>query len=193
MRNPTSNSASSVGQPEERYRDMSEEKLDILKHDLKGRMKIMKLRGTSGGSAAAKEYNESVVPIPVPIEQDDFPVTWICTSSSQKEQLQEAYFGEEALRIDDSTRQNGWLLRWPYIRGNFNTEGYATSKELLGDIQDIWMDALKTKCGVGEKDLGHYSVVLVVPDLYDDVYLKEMCELLLVTMGFSQVILQQVG
>ena len=40
--------------------------------------------------------------------------------------------------------------------------------------------------------LQDYSVVLVVPDFYERTYVREMCHLLLVTMGFKQLCVQQV-
>jgi actin-related protein 8 len=37
-----------------------------------------------------------------------------------------------------------------------------------------------------------YSVILVLPDFYEKTYTREMCHLILVTMGFKQLCVQQV-
>lgn len=37
-----------------------------------------------------------------------------------------------------------------------------------------------------------YSVVLVIPDFYDRCYVQNMCRILLQTMGFKQLCVQQV-
>lgn len=175
-----------------RNKELSEDSLEILRLDLRARMRIMKLRGTTGGSAAAKEYNDTVRGQPVAPEQDDFPITWIDPSSSSDPPAKEVYFGEEALRLVDP-EPNGYSVRYPYRSGTFNTECYTLPQELLGDIMAIWLDALQTKLEISPRDLDQYSVVLLIPDLYQHVYVKEMCELMLKTMGFAQIILQQVS
>lgn len=37
-----------------------------------------------------------------------------------------------------------------------------------------------------------YSVLLVIPDFYDRVYVRDLVNVLLVTMGFKQICAQQV-
>ena len=37
-----------------------------------------------------------------------------------------------------------------------------------------------------------YGVILLIPDLYDEVYVREMTDLLVRTMGFKQICLIQV-
>jgi actin-related protein 8 len=40
--------------------------------------------------------------------------------------------------------------------------------------------------------LQDYSAILLIPDLYDATYVREMADLLLRTIGFKQLCLQQV-
>ena len=159
-------------------------------------MRILKLRGTSGGSLAAKEYNESVVPVPVEADADDFPIAWINPAAPEHAE-KTVFFGEDAIHIDsplnDTSGGEGWVVRWPFTKSGFNTTNYSSSRELLGDVQDMWLDAFRTKCGIAAKDLESFSAVLVIPDLFDEVYIREMCELLLGSMGFVQIILEQVS
>ena len=37
-----------------------------------------------------------------------------------------------------------------------------------------------------------YSAILIIPDLYDQVYVREMTELILGSIGFKQMCMQQV-
>ena len=172
--------------PTFRVRDMDDEKLEILKLDLRARMRIMKLRGTSGGSIAASEYNATVVAEDVPAEVDEAPITWSEESGTDKE----VYFGDEALHLPEPEK-HGWAVKWPYIKGRFNTQMYASSRELLGDIMDIWLHALEEHCGVKANELKEYNVILLIQDLYDHLYIQEMSDLVLRTMGFAQLIIHQ--
>lgn len=38
----------------------------------------------------------------------------------------------------------------------------------------------------------NYSIVLVIPDFYDRIYVRELVNMLLVSMGFKQICVQQV-
>lgn len=88
---------------------------------------------------------------------------------------------------------NGYALRFPFFRNNFNTEGYSSSRELLGDIERIIVDSIDSELGISRDNLKHYSVVLLIPDLYDDLYLREMADMLMRSIGFKQMCLQQEG
>lgn len=39
----------------------------------------------------------------------------------------------------------------------------------------------------------NYSVMLVIPDFYDRVYVRELVNILLVSLGFKQICVQQVS
>ena len=171
------------------YNDMTEDQLDILRGGLKERMRILKLRGPTGGSLAASEYNAEIKPSPVAPEADDFPINWLGVKGWEGKDI---FFGEDALRLDDPDGKT-WQLRWPFSTGNFDTSLYRSSQELLGDVQAILTDGIESKCDINRKDFEQCSVVLLIPDLYDDTYLAEMCEMLLGSMGFAQIVLQQVS
>jgi len=51
--------------------------------------------------------------------------------------------------------------------------------------------ALSTHLGIKEQDLKEYSAILILPDIYDHVYLREMVDLLFRALGFKQICLQQ--
>lgn len=39
-------------------------------------------------------------------------------------------------------------MRRPYDRGGFNTTGYSSHQELLGDIETIWLRTLEEELGI---------------------------------------------
>lgn len=63
----------------------------------------------------------------------------------------------------------------------------------MGDIQLIIEDALKTEMGITSNDMSNYSVVLVIPDLFDKTYIYEWTRLLFQDMRFSKVAYFQVN
>jgi actin-related protein 8 len=168
---------------------MTEDHFDILKGGLKERMRVLKLRGTTGGSIAANEYNAEVKPSHVSPETDDYPIHWLGPNDWEGKDV---FCGEDALRLDDPEGET-WSLRWPYAMGNFKTLSYTSPQELLSDVQAVLVDAIETKCEIDREKFEECSAVLLIPDLYDDAYIGEMCEMLLGSMGFAQIVLQQVG
>lgn len=169
--------------------DMDDSKQDILKLQLRERMRILKLRGTSGGSIAANEYNATVTGDELADEEDEYPITWTDVSSVPDSQ---AFVGEEALHLPDSALKQGWTLRYPYSQGSFNTTCYTSSREVLGDISEILVQSLRKYCNITERNYFRYSVILLLPDLFRTEYVKEMTDLLLRQMGFHQLIVHQV-
>lgn len=65
----------------------------------------------------------------------------------------------QALRIPDAEAA-GYIVRRPYDRGGFNTEGYTSQQELLGDIETIWLTTLKEELGIQKTELKVYSSCL---------------------------------
>ena len=49
--------------------------------------------------------------------------------------------------------ENGYKLRYPFSRGGFNTTDYASSQELLGDIERIWLGTLEEELGITKAEL----------------------------------------
>lgn len=153
---------------------------------MRERMRILNLRGTTNGSGIAADFNATVESQRVPEDEDPELVTWTNVGDNSNNVL----FAEEALRIADADLEN-WSVRWPFHKGSFNTSGYASAQELLADIADIWCNALRDTCEVDTAALHEYSVILLISDLYEHVYLREMCDLILRVMGFRQLIVQQ--
>ncbi|GAA6036805.1 hypothetical protein JCM8097_003487 [Rhodosporidiobolus ruineniae] len=159
-----------------------EAKIASLKGDLRARMRAYKLRGQGNGNSQAATYNATVVPEEMGAE---FEGDHEWTTGEE-----EYYVGNKAVRLPDP-ESSGYTLRYPYDRGGFNTEGYRSAQELLGDVEAILVGALRNELGIEREELKDYSAILLIPDLYDATYVREMSDLLLRTIGFKQLCLMQ--
>ncbi|KAM0786552.1 hypothetical protein ACM66B_002009 [Microbotryomycetes sp. NB124-2] len=160
-------------------------KINSIRIDLRQRMRAMKLRGTTGGNQIAADYNATVEPQVVYNDPD--PIEWTDTTSKD---ARECYVGLEALAIPEA-ESTGYMVRRPYDRGGFNAGDYAVPQELMGDIETIYATALERDLQIPRQDWPEFSVIFLIPDLYDHVYVREMTDLLLKTMGFKQICVQQ--
>ncbi|KAI6164647.1 hypothetical protein EDD17DRAFT_1561775 [Pisolithus thermaeus] len=157
--------------------DPFEEKLASITVSLRERMRFYKLRVTQNATSIASTFNEQFRPEIIPEANDPFRVEWI--HEPDKEYL----IGEQVLRISDP-RKLGYSVRWPIHGHNFNTRDYPSVQMILDDIETIISTALFEK-------YKNYSVVLVIPDFYDRAYVREFVNILLRSMGFKQICVQQ--
>ena len=81
---------------------------------------------------------------------------------------------------------------WPLQNGVFNEIEYLSRQELLGDIQLILEEAIKSEMGIAATEFSNYGAVLVIPDLFEKNYVNEMTRLLFQDMGFAKVAYLQV-
>ncbi|KAK4696827.1 actin-related protein 8, partial [Phenoliferia sp. Uapishka_3] len=162
-------------------------KISSIRGDLRARMRVFKLRGQGNGNSQAAAYNATVTPEPTPDYNDPNEVTWMDVKGPDAKPF---YVGNEALTIPDA-EEAGYTIRRPYDRGVFNTKDYLSSQELLGDVERIWLTTLEQELGITKEELKDYSAILIIPDLYDHVYIREMTDLVLKWIGFKQLCLQQ--
>jgi len=81
---------------------------------------------------------------------------------------------------------------WPIRNGVFNEVEYLSRQELIGDVQLILEDAIKTEMDINTTDYKNYNVVLLIHDLFDKTFIYEMTRLLFQDMGFAKVAFLQV-
>ncbi|KAK4335812.1 Actin-like protein ARP8 [Rhodotorula toruloides] len=157
-------------------------KISSIRADLRARMRAYKLRGQGNGNSQAATFNESVRPQEM---EEDFEgdIEWTTAEAP-------VWVGNKAVRIPDPAA-SGYELRWPFLRGNFSTQGYTTPQELLGDVETIYTTAIQEELGIEPEDLKDYAVIFLIPDLYDETYVREMSDLLLGSIGFKQLCLMQ--
>lgn len=98
--------------------------------------------------------------------------------------------GNDILRLSPKENFN---IHFPYKRGDFNVHsGPAGSMTgVLADIETIWTYVLENSFQINPADLKNYRAVLVIPDVYNRTYLRELMYLLLCKMGFGSCFLVQ--
>ena len=179
-----------------------EEQLAQLTHSLRDRMKFYKLRVTPNAFNVTTSFNEAFEPEIIPEHNDPNHVDWITTSTK------DVLVGEPAMQLADPL-QSGYVVRWPIYGATFNTRDYSSIHITLGDIEEIIRTVLREELSIPPSEykvrdcllvncylptifMKNFSVVLVIPDLYDRSYVRHLVHMLLITMGFKQLCAQQV-
>lgn len=98
--------------------------------------------------------------------------------------------GNDILRLNPEENFN---IHFPYKRGDFNIHSGpgGSMTAVLADIETIWTNVLENNFLISQKDLKNFKAVLVVPDVYNRTYLKELMYLILCKMGFGSCFLVQ--
>lgn len=85
-------------------------------------------------------------------------------------------------------------IHFPYRRGDFNIHsgpgGSITA--VLANLETIWTHVLENNLHIRNRDLKFYKAVLIIPDVYNRSYLRELMTLLLIKIGFGACFLVQV-
>ncbi|KAF9269156.1 actin-related protein [Marasmius fiardii PR-910] len=164
--------------------DPFEEKLGSIVSSLRDRMHFYKLRVTPNASNIATTFNEQFKPEYIQEHNDPYRVDWI------NQDDEDVLVGEKALRLADPAA-SGYVVRWPIYGPNFNIRDYSSKQMVLNDIETILRATLRDRLRIEPRDYGKHSAVLVIPDLYDRAYVRDLVHLLLVSMGFKQLCAQQ--
>ncbi|KAF8623025.1 hypothetical protein AX15_006537 [Amanita polypyramis BW_CC] len=165
--------------------DPFEEKLASLTSSLRERMRFYKHRVTPNATSIARTFNEQFKPEIIPEHNDPYRVDWLDASCNE-----DVLIGEKALRLAEPEKSN-YLMRWPVYGTNLNTRDYSSLQENLSDIEILLRKTLEENINIRPSEYKNYSIVLVIPDFYERAYVKELVNLLLVTMGFKQLCAQQ--
>ncbi|KAH9940809.1 actin-like ATPase domain-containing protein [Epithele typhae] len=163
--------------------DPFDAKVAAITVSLRDRMRFYKLRVTTNSASIATSFNEQFKPEIIPEMNDPYHIDW--TTSTDEPYL----VGENALRLADPEKL-GYFVRWPIYGGNLNTRDYPSTQLVLNDIEAIFREALKMK-EIEPSAYKDYSVVLVIPDYYDRLYVESLVRILLIDMGFKQICAQQ--
>ncbi|KAG1770743.1 hypothetical protein EDD22DRAFT_977106 [Suillus occidentalis] len=166
--------------------DPFDTKMGSIIVSLRERMRFYKLRVTCNAARVASTFNEQFKPEIIPEINDPFLVDWIQEPLEDTEVL----VGERALRLSDPQLLN-YSVKWPIYGKNFNTRDYPSHQMILDDIETIISTVLSEKLNVKRPDYKDYSVVLVIPDFHDRAYVREFVNVLLVSLGFKQICVQQ--
>ncbi|KAJ8949260.1 hypothetical protein NQ318_022773 [Aromia moschata] len=98
--------------------------------------------------------------------------------------------GNDILRLDPNEDFN---IHFPYKRGDFNIHSGlgGSMTAVLANLETIWTYVLENNFQINQKDLKNHKAVLVIPDVYNRTYLRELMYLLLSKMGFGSCFLVQ--
>ncbi|KAG5865088.1 hypothetical protein JTB14_028192 [Gonioctena quinquepunctata] len=98
--------------------------------------------------------------------------------------------GNDILRLNPEEDFN---IHFPYKRGDLNIHNGAGGSitAIMADLETIWCHVLETNFQITQKDLKYCKAVLVIPDVYNRTYLRELMYLLLSKMGFGSCFLVQ--
>lgn len=163
--------------------------LHEMSMELKQRMRNNKRRILPNSKDLVISYNNRTTAEVVKEHNDPNRVEW---TEVPPDSPPEYYVGQEALRIPDASNPR-YRLVWPLRHGWLNEKDYKSKRRLFEDISVIFEEAIKRELGIAKKDIQRaYSAVLVVPDLYEKVYINEMLDLLFKDFFFQQVCIIQV-
>ncbi|OZJ05784.1 hypothetical protein BZG36_01294 [Bifiguratus adelaidae] len=155
-----------------------------LEAEMKTRMSNAKRRPVHNAKAQVTSFNNSTRPEVILDHNDPYKVDWTDVHTG------DVFVGEKALNVPLKD-QAEWPLRYPIRNGTFNSQDYATPSEVIGDIETIWTQTLKEEFEINFSDLKDYNVALVIPDLFNKAFVKELIQMLLFNMRVRGVLIQQ--
>lgn len=161
----------------------------VVTKDFKARMRYYKRRMMPNSRETASNYNKKQTPELIPDHNDPSKKEWIAEDDPILKK-REYFAGEEALKLPISDTFTSWRLRFPIVNGNFNqsAEDYKSPQELLGDLHRITVEALRVmQIGTKPADLANLKCMLIIPDLYDKVFVEAWVDLLFNSVGFGRV------
>ncbi|CAH1122302.1 unnamed protein product [Ceutorhynchus assimilis] len=103
---------------------------------------------------------------------------------------EDTVIGNDIFRLNPEEPFN---IHFPYKRGDFNIHpgpgGSITA--VIADLETIWSYIIETCLQINVNELRNFRVVLIIPDVYNRLYLRELMHLLLGTMGFGSAFFVQ--
>ncbi|KAF3926946.1 hypothetical protein ABW20_dc0107241 [Dactylellina cionopaga] len=156
-----------------------------ISQDLKIQMRQNKRRVLPNSREVVINHNKKYVPENIKEHNDPYRAEWTAVNKSALH-----FVGHEALHIADNSDPR-YKLFWPLRDGVFNEHDYTSKRRWHEDVTMILRENLLKELNIQPHDYGALSAVLVIPDLYDRVYVTEMLDLLLREFQFSQVCLFQ--
>lgn len=167
---------------DENQQIVQEQGRKLLQRDFKERMRYYKRRILPNSNEIVTNFNKKVQPETIPEHNDIHKQEYIQPNSSEPEKC---FIGDEALRVDSPN----YKLRHPLLtNGRFNEREYKSFEEVLGEIQLFLSKILEKEFQITK--LKQYKAVLVIPDLYDKIYVENFIELLF-QMNFQGVAIIQ--
>ncbi|KAL1935465.1 hypothetical protein VTP01DRAFT_4605 [Rhizomucor pusillus] len=163
-----------------------DEALREIKNELKWRMKAAKRRAVPNAESQVVGFNSLAYKETIPDHNDPYRVEWTEVNASSP-----TYFvGEKALNLPIS-KYPQYRLSYPWKHGTLNCQDYDSVEAVLGDLQTIWTDTIRSELKVEDTNFEKYNAVVVVPDQMNRRYISDILTLLLRHMKFRAVSVQQ--
>lgn len=154
--------------------------LEAIEGTLKYRMKMAKRRAVPNANAQVISYNSQAVQEIIPDHNDPYKVEW---TDGDQEGKPEYYIGEKVCKLSKFFPKLGHIdinillqalnlplntnpdyrLLYPMKYGEVNTHDYSSIQQVVGDLQVIWTDSIKSELEIEDKD---FRVSLIVVTCY---------------------------
>nr|SVE84755.1 EOG090X02LT [Daphnia pulex] len=107
-----------------------------------------------------------------------------------KSEVEDYIIGDQVLYVHPMDQFN---VHFPFRHGDLNIHsGVGGSlSSVLADLETIWGHCIVNLLEIPKSELKHYRAVLVIPDIYNRLFLKELVSLLLTHLGFGGCFLLQ--
>ncbi|KAK3817305.1 MAG: hypothetical protein J3Q66DRAFT_282815 [Benniella sp.] len=184
-RMPMDDNAMEVDVEEEAQDSDNLDYLREIENDLKIRMKAAKRRPVPNAKSQVKSFNTSSEPERILDYNDPYKVEWTDPAAEG-----DYVIGQKALNLQPS-KNHTFKLLWPIVGGNLNEKDYSTPRTVTADLETIWTNVIKNDLGIEPKKFRKHYVLLVIPDLYNKLYVIELVNMLLKSMQFRGVIALQ--
>ncbi|CAE6454300.1 unnamed protein product [Rhizoctonia solani] len=191
-RNSPADSAREKGKGREMSADSEDpftERTAGIRSSLLARMKFYKLETNPHGSSDAAQYNATVKPTKIPDHDDNSYANRVGTPQHPIGN-EEIFIGNKALMLGEPAASS-FTVKWPMRGNSLNTRDYDSAQEILSDIETIWATVLLEELEISRSG---YKASVGLPDFdhhFDRFYVRELANVLLVQMGFSQLCVQQ--
>ncbi|KAF9148808.1 actin-like protein arp8, partial [Linnemannia schmuckeri] len=159
--------------------------LQEIEYDLKMRMKAAKRKPVNNAKTQVRSFNTSTRPERILDHNDPYKVEWTDPAAEG-----EYIIGQKALNLPQGKHHN-FKLFWPIVGGKLNETDYATPRVVVSDMETIWTKVIHEDLGIEPKQFRKHYALLIIPDHYNKVYVTELIGMLLKSMQFRGVMVQQ--
>jgi actin-related protein 8 len=167
--------------PEQQFGEEFAKKYTKQCNDLKIDMRANKRRVLPNSKELVINYNRRTPPETIHEHNDPVRIEWTDISSST------IFSGLAAQRIPDNSDPK-FKMFWPMQLGWLNERDYPSGEFLTHTLTYAFEEALRNELSLDDSKLWQqYSVVFVIPDLYDKNYVELLLRIGLVDLGFARV------
>ncbi|KAG9239745.1 hypothetical protein BJ875DRAFT_365064 [Amylocarpus encephaloides] len=172
--------------PEDQFGEEFSKKYQKMAADLKLEMRANKLRVLPNSKELVINYNRRTTPDFISEHNDPIRIEWTDTSKFDGSSGS-VFSGMDALRVPENSKPCFRLFN-PIQLGQFHEKDYNSEECLQDDFETVLETALKKDLGLKlMTEWEEYSCVIVIPDLYDKVYVERLAQWAIVNAEFKQV------